>query len=117
MRRFFRPELLGRVDEVIVFDKLGESELHSLANKLLNELCTRAAQMEISLEFAPDAVDALTREAAKSPSAARGLRHIITEKVENLLSCGLISGEIAKGCCAEFELKDGEFAVRVKEHV
>lgn len=114
MKRFFRPELLGRVDDTIVFGRLSGGEMRDLAMKLLGELCGRAAQMEISLEFSDEAVASLTEEAAHSPAAARGLRHIITERVENLLSSGLISGEIPRGSCAEF-IKDGEgytFAVK-----
>lgn len=116
MKRFFRPELLGRIDETIVFGRLAEDEMKNLAMKLLSELCTRAAQMDISLEFTDEAISALTREAVNSPGAARGLRHIITERVENLLSCGLISGEIPRGCCAEFIRDKNGYTFAVKQH-
>lgn len=102
MKNHFRPEMLGRIDEVIVFGRLGSPELESIAVKLLDELRERAAAMDISLEFSPEAVNALTEECRNeafdsSTAGGRSLRHIITDKVENLLSMKLINGEIAAG--------------------
>lgn len=98
LKKFFRPEMLGRIDETIVFGKLDGNETASLARKLLDELRTRALAMDISVEFAPEAVTKLIScgENGKRPEA-RALRHIITEQIENLLSMKLIGGEICKG--------------------
>lgn len=98
LKKFFRPEMLGRIDETIVFGKLDGNETESLARKLLDELRTRALAMDISVEFAPEAVTKLIScgENGKRPEA-RALRHIITEQIENLLSMKLIGGEICKG--------------------
>ncbi|MBS1403558.1 MAG: ATP-dependent Clp protease ATP-binding subunit [Oscillospiraceae bacterium] len=98
LKKFFRPEMLGRIDETIVFGKLDGNETESLARKLLDELRTRALAMNISVEFAPEAVTKLIScgENGKRPEA-RALRHIITEQIENLLSMKLIGGEICKG--------------------
>ncbi len=111
MKKYFRPEMLGRIDEIIVFGKLGNAELTGLAKKLLDELRVRAAQMEISLEFSDEAIERLTHEGSEkgSGAGARTLRHVITEKVENLLSTKLISGEISKGDSVVLNY-DGEYS-------
>ncbi|MGN1106905.1 MAG: AAA family ATPase, partial [Huintestinicola sp.] len=96
LKKQFRPELLGRIDEVIVFGRLGKTELESLAQKLLGELRERAAAMEISMEFAPEAIKLLACKEDRS-QGARVLRHEITERVENLLSSKIIKGEIKPG--------------------
>ena len=96
LKKQFRPELLGRIDEIIVFGRLGKTELEALAQKLLGELRERAAAMEISMEFAPEAVRLLACREDRS-QGARVLRHEITEKVENLLSSKIIKGEIKPG--------------------
>ncbi len=93
IKRFFRPELLGRIDETIVFGRLGEEQMRSLAEKMLGELRERAAQMNISLEFSPEAVEKLTKDS----KGARALRKSITDNVENMLSEKLITGEICGG--------------------
>lgn len=96
LKKHFRPELLGRIDEVIVFGLLDKARLEALAEKLLGELRDRAAAMEISVEFAPEAVKLLAGSEDRH-QGARMLRHEITEKVENLLSEKIISGEIKAG--------------------
>ncbi|MBQ5331829.1 MAG: ATP-dependent Clp protease ATP-binding subunit, partial [Oscillospiraceae bacterium] len=96
LKKSFRPELLDRIDETIVFGRLGKTELEALAGKLLGELRERAAAMEISVEIAPEAVKLLSRKEDKT-LGARLLRHEITERVENLLSAKIISGEIKAG--------------------
>lgn len=98
LKKFFRPEMLGRIDEIIVFGRLGADDTEALAKKLLGELRYRAEAMEISLEFSQEAVNRLVKkdEKGKIPEA-RAIRHVITEKIENLLSTKLISGEIRSG--------------------
>ncbi len=109
IKRHFRPELLGRIDEIIVFGRLDSAQMESLAAKLLGELRERAAQMDVSLEFAPEAVSGLAAEGRDNAGGARSLRHIITEKVENLLSSKLISGEIRPGDSVTLTSEGGSY--------
>jgi len=99
IKKFFRPELLNRIDEIIVFDKLNSTEMTVLARKMLSSLGQRATDAEISLEFTDEAVAALAEEALsdKDDSGARALRRIITERVENPLSRMIIGNDISAG--------------------
>ncbi len=96
LKKHFRPELLGRIDELVVFSKLEKNDLSCLAEKLLNELKKRAEAMEISLEISSEAIEALAQTDINE-TGARSLRRIITEKIENLLSTKLINGEVQSG--------------------
>lgn len=96
MKKHFRPELLGRIDELVVFSKLEKNDLSCLAEKLLSELKKRAEAMEISLEISSEAIEALAQTDINE-TGARSLRRIITEKIENLLSTKLINGEVQSG--------------------
>ena len=95
VREFFPPELLGRLDEIIVFDSLSKEELARIAQLMLSSLKSRAEKLGISIEFDPSAVEKLS--CPNDKSGARGLRHDITVNVENLLSQKLLSGEIHRG--------------------
>jgi ATP-dependent Clp protease ATP-binding subunit ClpC len=96
VQNYFSPELLGRLDEIIVFDELTEIQLNGIAVKMLNNLKNRAAALEISLEFAPEAVKKLA-DGGTVKSGARKLLHDITVKVENMLSSQILSGSVKKG--------------------
>ncbi len=110
LKRFFRPELLGRIDETIVFSRLSSEEMKGLALKLFGELRERAERMEISLEFSDRAVERIANECSGSGEGARAMRRLITEKAENLLSTKLISGEIVSGDSVRFSCDDSGYS-------
>ncbi|MGN0642783.1 MAG: ATP-dependent Clp protease ATP-binding subunit [Huintestinicola sp.] len=119
MKQHFRPELLNRTDEIIVFRRLDKEEMPALTRKMLDMLRQRAEQMDISVEFSDSAVEMLTKEgfAGSSDTGARNLRHVITEKVENLLSEKIISGEIVKGDFAELTADEEGYHFKIGEKV
>lgn len=96
IRSFFRPELMGRLDEIIVFDTLTKAELSDIAEKMLYDLKKRACALEISIEFAPEVLIKLS-ECKTTADGARAIRRSITSDVENMLSRKIIEGEIKRG--------------------
>lgn len=96
LRERFRPELIGRLDEIIVFKKLGAPELGQIARKMLSGLCRRAEAMEISVEFSDGAIAALTADGLDR-TGARKLRRKITSTVESILSKNILDGTVKKG--------------------
>lgn len=114
LKREFRPELLNRIDEIIVFNKLSESEMPFLTERMLSVLKERAAALEISVEFSEGAVAELTKEGFGS-FGARKLRHTIITNVENLLSKKILSGEITKGSKAVLVYEGGNYDFKESE--
>ncbi len=88
----FSPELLGRLDEILVFDALSSESLCAIAERLLRELEARAAAQGIPLTHTPAAVRLLAEEGSDQESGARGLRRAITRRVEQCLASELLNG-------------------------
>lgn len=109
VREFFSPELLGRLDEIIVFESLSKEELAKIAQLMLSSLKSRAEKLGIVLEFDPSAVEKLS--CPNDKSGARGLRHDITVNVESLLSQKLLSGEIRRGDRIQLIFNGESFAI------
>lgn len=116
MKKRFSPEMIGRIDEITVFSKLGKESLGILAKKLLEELAQRAMAMEISLEFDDSAITRLAWDAADDRAGARRLRHEITEKAEDLLSTEIISGNISAGDSVVFSYSQSGYSYARKEN-
>ncbi len=114
LKLHFRPEFLGRIDEIVVFHSLGAAEMKRIAEKLLDELKNRAAALEIALEFTPESVAALS-DCEGASDGARRLRKSIAGSVENLLSSGIIGGTIRKGDKAVLCLEDGKFIFKTEQ--
>lgn len=108
LKKFFRPELLNRFEDIIVFKKLNEDEMKLLTRKMLDNLKERAKMLEISIEFSDSAVEEITRKGF-SEMGARDLRHTIIVNAENILSKKILSGELTKGSEAILTYENNEF--------
>ena len=107
LREYFSVELLGRIDCIAQFDRLGESELETIARQQLADAARRAAGQGLQLRIEPGAAALLARECLRSDGGARTLRHRIQTQVEEAAAELLLRG----GRCASVLPKDGKLAV------
>ena len=95
-KKWFRPELVGRLDELIVFRPLAEDSLCAIAEKLLGQLEARAARNGYQLTHTPR-VGAVLAARARSPYGARELRRQVDRAVEQALANQIASGTAHTG--------------------
>ncbi len=95
-KAYFRPELMGRMDEIVVFHALEEQDLTCIAGQLLAQLEERAAHNGYRLQHTPELPAALARQ-ARSPYGARELRRTVTRAVEQALADRIASGDAQPG--------------------
>ena len=95
--QFFRPELLNRIDETVVFHQLGKETLNGIAGIMLESLIKRVGSRGIALEVTPGALDQLIAEGYDPAYGARPLARTIQKRIENPLAERLISGEFSAG--------------------
>ena len=116
LKKRFSPELINRIDNVVVFRKLGEEQMESICRILLRKLTARAQLCGIELSFTNDAVKHLCRDSSSGRErgmGARPLRRTITAAIENMLSGMMISGGLRSGSRAEVCEQSGLLSVRV----
>ncbi len=106
LQRYFRPEFLNRVDEIIVFHALGEDELDRIAALLLDALRETAARQNIHLLFSEAVVQHVAKEGYDSRFGARPLRRAVQKLIESPLSRELISGRFSSGTTVRADLDD-----------
>ena len=116
LKKRFSPELINRIDNVVVFRKLGEEQMESICRILLRKLTARAQLCGIELSFTNDAVKHLCRDSSSGRErgmGARPLRRTITAEIENMLSGMMISGGLRSGSRVEVCEQSGLLSVRV----
>lgn len=113
LKKQFSPELINRIDNVIVFQKLGEEQLEAICRILLGKLAFRATQCGIELSFTDEAVKHLCRDSRERSMGARPLRRTITAEIEDMLSRMMISGGLKNGSRAEVCEEMGVLQVKV----
>ena len=97
LKRHFKPEFLNRVDDTIVFSKLGFEDIKKIAENMLSNLKKRLATLEIDAEFDLSAVEAIANAGFDKVYGARPLRRAIQSKIEDALSEKMLDGSIKKG--------------------
>jgi ATP-dependent Clp protease ATP-binding subunit ClpB len=97
LRGQFRPEFLNRVDEIIVFHALTESDLEKIVDLLLKGLERRLEDQDLRIELTPAARALIVREGTDPAYGARPLKRTIQRLVENPLARALLRGEFSPG--------------------
>lgn len=97
LKNLFKPEFLNRVDDIIVFHKLTRENTSQIADKLLNGLKSKLSDMDISIEFTPDAVSAVADKGYDPVYGARPLRRVIQSEIEDNISEKMLEGTITAG--------------------
>jgi ATP-dependent Clp protease ATP-binding subunit ClpC len=93
----FSPELLNRLDEIIIFNKLSEEDIEKICSLMLNDVKNRASNIGISIDFEKSAIEFLSKIGYDSVYGARPLRRAIVSYVENLISEKMLEEEIKVG--------------------
>ncbi|MFH8629503.1 ATP-dependent Clp protease ATP-binding subunit [Streptomyces lydicus] len=115
LREHFRPEFLNRLDEIIIFRRLTDEQLHEITALLLAGTRRRLHGQDIAVDFTPEAVDWLTRRGHQPEFGARPLRRTIQREVDNPLSRLLLDGALSPGDKVVVEVRDGVLAFRTTE--
>nr|XP_027120307.1 ATP-dependent Clp protease ATP-binding subunit ClpA homolog CD4B, chloroplastic-like [Coffea arabica] len=96
LKKTFRPEFLNRLDEIVIFKKLGTTELMQILDIMLEEVCKRVVRMKhINLEITEKFKGMLILESCGSSNnyGARPLRRAITRLLEDKLAESILNGE------------------------
>ncbi|MCK0746783.1 ATP-dependent chaperone ClpB [Chromohalobacter nigrandesensis] len=103
----FRPELINRIDEVVVFHALGQGQIQSIAAIQLERLQARLVEREIRLEISDDALAQLAVVGFDPVFGARPLKRAIQSRIENPLAQELLAGHFAAGDTIRVTTQDG----------
>ena len=111
LREFLRPEFLGRIDEIVVFNPLTEENFAGIACLMLNEMKSPLKEKHISLRYTDEALKAIAHKAYGKKLGARDIRRVIRNEVEDKIAELLIDkGEGAVSAVA-ISADNGEIKV------
>ncbi|MCM1289691.1 MAG: ATP-dependent Clp protease ATP-binding subunit [Corallococcus sp.] len=113
LKNFFRPEFLNRVDEVVVFNYLGQNETFKITELLCFNLYKRL-KGTVNLKFTDNALKQIAAEGFDKNYGARPLKRTIQRRVEDVLAEKLLTGEINRGETVIVDAVHGEILIRKK---
>ncbi|HEX8311687.1 MAG TPA: ATP-dependent chaperone ClpB [Chthoniobacteraceae bacterium] len=110
LRGHFRPEFLNRVDEIVIFDRLDDSDLTHIVEIQLGRLLKRLAAQKITLELSDAAKLHVAREGYDPVYGARPLKRAIQRSLLDPLSLEILAGHFREGDLIKADVRDGKVA-------
>ena len=94
LHKYFKPEFINRLDEIIVFQKLDKPQIRQIVKLNLQKLADRLLEKRIKIKFTDSCIDKIADEGFDPSFGARPLNRVIQKEIENRLAAKIIAGEI-----------------------
>lgn len=112
LKNFFKPEFLNRIDEVIVFHSLSESEIHHIVEVQLQQVLARIKrQRGLTLEIDDDVKNEIGKRGYDAAYGARPLKRVIQRDLLDPLALLLLQHELPEDSTIHVRLKDGKIMI------
>ena len=111
MRSYFRPEFLNRLDDIVLFKPLTEAEIEQIVELMLDDLRSRLAERQMTLEMSAAAVHSIAEQGFDPIYGARPLRRFIAREVETRIGRALLAGDARDGAVIRVDYGDAGLIV------
>lgn len=111
LRQHFKPELLNRLDDIIMFHALSTEHFHAIAWKYVHQLQARVAEQEITLEVGTEVVDWIVKNGIDPQFGARPLKRFVQRHLETAVARELLKGEVTAGETLNITMDDDELKI------
>ena len=96
-QRLFKPELINRFDDVIVFHPLNQEHVSGVAQRLLKQLADRLSKQNYELTITDELISYVAQAGYSPEFGARAMRRVVQDTVEVIIANKIISGTLQKG--------------------
>ena len=114
VKRYFKPEFINRIDEIIVFNALDEDMQAKIAHKFMNELTQRLQRKDIRLQVSDEVYRLIATQGVDPVFGARPMKRYIQRSIETLIARKIIEGGAGKDDLIKLEVKDGDYQVTIE---
>ena len=116
LKKIMSPELLNRIDDIVVFDVLTEKEVSLIFDIQIKELEERIAEQFLSLEIKPKARSYFIANGYDPSYGARPMRRLIQHEIEDQLATKIISGECRSGDTIVADMRKDSVIIKIKKN-
>ena len=116
VHKYFKPEFVNRIDEIIVFNALNNEVLIKIADKFLHELAVRLAKKDIALEVTEVAKAKIVEMGVDPVFGARPMKRHIQRTIETLIARKMIERGNEGNCTMKVDVENGQYVLHVIEN-
>lgn len=114
LKNTFRPELINRIDEIIIFNSLKQDVVGSITDKIIGEINKRLEQSYLHLEISDAVREKIIEDAYDARYGARPIKRYITNNIENLVAKTIIEKDIEIGKTLYVDYQDNNYTITIK---
>ena len=115
LRHEFRPELINRIDEIIVFNSLQKDSVGLILDKILKEISYRLSEKQLKLELSDAAREKVIEESFDPQFGARPIKRYVTQHIETLIAHKLIESDLKPGNTLYIDVVNDNFTISIHE--
>ena len=117
LKKIMSPELINRIDDIVVFNALSKAEISTILGLQISELASRLSEQHLSIQLTNKARDYLIENGYEPSMGARPMRRLIQREIEDVLAMKIINGECSKGDVVSVEFKNSKLQIKIKKNL
>jgi len=107
LKRSVRPEFLNRIDEVIMFEPLSQTDIREILNMQMRDLQNRLSENGVTIEFTEEFVDYMSTKGYEPSYGARPIKRLMQKELVNLLAKSILDGHVKRDSVIKVTVQDG----------
>ena len=114
LKRTVRPEFLNRIDEVIMFEPLSQTDIREILKMQMRDLQEKLAENGVTVEFTQEFEDYMSTKGYEPAYGARPIKRLMQKELINILAKSILEGQVRKDSVILIDFSDGQIVVRDK---
>ena len=114
LKRTVRPEFLNRIDEVIMFEPLSQTDIRDILRMQMADLQSKLSENGVTIEFTKNFEDYMSTKGYEPAYGARPIKRLMQKELVNLLAKSILDGTVRRDSTILVDVKEGQIVVRSK---
>ena len=114
LKRTVRPEFLNRIDEVLMFEPLSQTDIREILGMQMRDLQAKLAENGVSVEFTEEFVDYMSTKGYEPAYGARPIKRLMQKELINLLAKSILDGHVRRDSTILVGITNGQIVVQDK---
>ena len=112
LKRTVRPEFLNRIDEVIMFEPLSQTDIREILRMQMRDLQEKLSENGVTLEFTSDFEDYMSTKGYEPAYGARPIKRLMQKELVNLLAKSILDGHVHRDSVIKVDIHDGQIVFK-----
>jgi ATP-dependent Clp protease ATP-binding subunit ClpB len=108
LKRTVRPEFLNRIDEVIMFEPLSQTDIREILRMQMRDLQEKLSENGVTLEFTSEFEDYMSTKGYEPAYGARPIKRLMQKELVNLLAKSILDGHVHRDSVIKVDIQDGQ---------